>query len=121
MGTKRIGNWVSFLIDISTSTTISDECDLGACYDYMLLEVPTITTGTLSVQILRESAGTARNAYSTDSDGSNAQLLADSGSGAFMWIVPIHGARYIKVTAGAAQAADRTFYARGIDRYLTWN
>lgn len=121
MAYKRIGLWQSFEIDISDSTTISDECDLGGCFDYMLLEVPTITSGTLSVQILRASAGTARNAYSIDADGSNAQLLADSGTGAFMWMVPIHGARYIKVTAGAAQGADRTFYARGIDQYLTWH
>jgi hypothetical protein len=120
MAYPRIGKWVSFEIDISDSTTISDECDLGAPYEYMLLEVPTLTTGTLSVQILRASAGTARNAYSTDADGSNAQLLADSSSGAFIWIVPIHGAQYIKVTAGAAQAADRTFWVRGVNRYLSY-
>ena len=120
MANKRIGTWKSFEIDISTSTTISDECDLGAPYEYMLLEVPTLTSGILSVQVLRASAGTARNLYNTDADGSNAQLLADSGTGAFMWIVPIHGAQFIKVTAGAAQAADRTFWVRGVDRYLSY-
>jgi len=121
MANKRIGNWISFEIDISTSTTVSDECDLGAPYEYMLLEVPTLTAGTLSVQVLRASAGTARNLRGVDGDGSDAALLADSSSGAFMWKVPICGAQYIKVTAGAAQAADRTFYVRGIDRYLAWN
>jgi len=120
MANKRIGTWKSFEIDISDSTTISDECDLGAPYDYMLLEVPTIDTGTLSVQVLRASAGTARNLYDTDKDGSNAQLLADSGEGAFIWIVPIHGAQFIKVTAGGAQSTDRTFYARGVNRYLSY-
>ena len=113
-------NWISFEIDISDSTTISDECDLGASYEYMLLEVPTITEGTLSVQVLRATGGTARNLYSTDADGSNAQVIADSGTGAFMWYVPIGGARYIKVTAGAAQSADRTFYVRGVNRYLSY-
>jgi hypothetical protein len=120
MAYPRIGEWIDFEIDISDSTTISDECDLGAPYEYMLLEVPTITEGTLSVQALRASAGTARNLYDTDKDGSNAQLIADSGTGAFMWIVPIHGAQYIKVTAGAAQSADRTFYVRGVNRYLSY-
>jgi len=120
MSYPRIGKWTSFEIDISDSTTISDECDLGAPYEYMLLEVPTIDTGTLSVQALRASAGTARNLYDTDKDGSNAQLLADSGEGAFMWIVPIHGAQFIKVTAGGAQSTDRTFYARGVNRYLSY-
>lgn len=120
MAYPRIGEWISFEIDISDSTTISDECNLGAPYEYMLLEVPTITTGTLSVQALRASAGTARDLYSTDADGSDAQLLADSSSGAFIWRVPIGGAQYIKVTAGAAQAADRTFYVRGVNRYLSY-
>jgi len=120
MAYPRIGKWISFEIDISDSTTVSDECNLGAPYEYMLLEVPTLTSGTLSVQVLRASAGTARNLYKTDADGSNAQLLADSGTGAFMWIVPIGGAQYIKVTAGAAQSADRTFWVRGFNRYLSY-
>ena len=72
MAAKRIGNWISFLIDISTSTTISDECDLGAPYEYMLLEVPTITSGTLSVQVLRATGGTARNLHLTvNADGTD--------------------------------------------------
>jgi len=121
MANKRIGNWISFEIDISDSTTISDECNLGAPYEYMLLEVPTITSGTLSVQVLRASAGTARNLHLTvNADGTTAQVISDSGTGAFIWSVPIHGAQYIKVTAGAAQSADRTFWVRGADRYLSY-
>ena len=119
---KRIGTWKSFEIDISDSTTISDECDLGAPYEYMLLEVPTLTSGTLSVQALRASGGTARNLHLTvNADGTDEQIISDSGTGAFIWIVPIGGTQYIKVTAGAAQAADRTFWVRGVDRYLAWN
>jgi len=118
MAYKRIGRWVSFEIDISDSTTVSDECNLEGCFQYMLLEVPTIVSGTLSVQALRATAGTARDLYSTDGDGSDAQLLADSGSGAFMWCVPIGGAQYIKVTTGGTQTSDVTFYARGVDQYL---
>lgn len=119
MAYKRIGRWISFEIDISDSTTISDECNLGGCFEYMLLEVPTIVSGTLSVQALRATAGTARNLHLTvNADGTDAQVISDSGTGAFMWCVPIGGAQYIKVTAGAAQTSDVTFYARGVDQYL---
>ena len=121
MAYPRIGKWISFEIDISDSTTISDECDLGAPYEYMLLEVPTITSGTLSVQVLRASAGTARNLHLTvNADGTDAQIISDTITGALIWRVPIGGAQFIKVTAGAAQGADRTFWVRGVNRYLSY-
>jgi len=121
MANKRIGIWKSFEIDISDSTTISDECDLGAPYDYMLLEVPTIDTATLTVQALRASGGTARNLDLTvNADGTTAAITSDSGTGAFIWIVPIHGAQFIKLVANAAQSTDRTFWVRGVDRYLSY-
>ena len=121
MAYPRIGKWTSFEIDISDSTTISDECDLGAPYEYMLLEVPTITSGTLSVQVLRASGGTARNLHLTvNADGTDAQIISDTITGALIWRVPIGGAQFIKVTAGAAQSADRTFYVRGVNRYLSY-
>lgn len=122
MAYPRIGNWISFEIDISDSTTVSDECDLGAPYEYMLLEVPTITGSTLTVQILRASGGTARSLHITDpaDGGDNVVISATSGTGAFMWRVPIGGARYIKILAGTAQTADRTFYVRGVNRYLSY-
>ena len=123
MAYKRIGRWKSFEIDITDSTTLSDECDLEGCFNYMLLEVPTITGATLTVQVLRASGGTARSLHITDpaDGGDNVVISATSGTGAFMWMVPIQGARYIKILAGTAQAADRTFWVRGVDQYLTWN
>jgi len=121
MAYPRIGNWVSFEIDISDSTTVSDECDLGAPYEYMLLEVPTIVSGTLSVQVLRASAGTARNLHLTvNADGTDARIISDSGSGAFMWCVPIGGAQYIQVTTQGTQTSDVTFWVRGVNRYLSY-
>jgi len=116
---KRIGQWVSFEIDISDSTTVSDECNLGGCFDYMLLEVPTITQATLTVQAVRAVGGTARNLHIFDpADGGDNKLITADATGAIMLCVPIHGAQYIKVVASVAQTADRTFYARGVDKYL---
>lgn len=121
--TKRIGTWKSFELDITDSTTISDECDLGAPYGYMLLEVPEINASTLTVQAVRAAAGTARDLHITDpADGGDNVLVSESsGTGAFIWEVPIHGAQYIKLVAGTAQNTDRTFWVRGVDRYLAWN
>ena len=123
MASKRIGIWKSFEIDISDSTTISDECNLGAPFEYMLLEVPAINASTLTVQAVRAAAGTARPLHITDPiDGGDNVLVSEaSGTGAFMWEVPIHGAQYIKLVAGTAQTADRVFYVRGVDRYLAYS
>jgi len=119
MAYKRMGQWISFEIDISADTKISDECNLGGCFDYMLLEIPTIDTATLTVQAVRAVAGTARNLHITDpADGGDNKLISASGTGAIMWCVPIHGAQYIKLVANAAQTADRVFYVRGVDKYL---
>lgn len=121
MAYPRIGKWKSFEIDISASTTISDECDLDAPYEYMLLEVPTIDKAKLSVQALRESGGDVRNLHLTNpADGTDNLIESDSQTGAFIWCVPIRGAQYIKVTTDAVQTADRTFYVRGVDRYLSY-
>jgi len=122
MAYPRIGKWVSFEIDISDSTTVSDECDLGAPYEYMLLEVPAINASTLTVQAVRAAAGTARDLHITDpADGGDNVLVSEtSGTGAFVWEVPLHGAQYIKLVAGTAQTADRTFWVRGVDRYLSY-
>jgi len=122
MANKRIGKWKSFEIDISDSTTVSDECDLGGCFDYMLLEAPEITQGKLTVQVVRATGGTAMNFHVTSlADGTDNKVISDDTTGTFIWCVPIHGAQYIKIVAENAQGRDRTFYARGIDRYLTWN
>ena len=119
MAQQRVGKWVNFEIDVSDDAKISDECNLGGSFEYMLLEVPTITSGTLTVQALRASAGTARNLHVTDPvDGGDNVLISASGAGGFMWCVPIHGAQFIKVVSSVNQADDRTFYARGIGQYL---
>jgi len=122
MAYKRIGRWQSFEIDISDSTTLSDECDLEGYFDYMLLEVPTVDKSRLTIQPLRVSGGTVRNLSLTiPTTGEEIRVRSASTTGAYMWCVPLHGVRYFKVLAEIVQTADRTFYARGIDQYLTWN
>lgn len=119
MAYQRVGRWVSFEIDISDDTKISDECNLGGCFESMLLEVPAIDTAQLTIQALRATAGTPRNLHISDpDDGGDNKLISASGEGAFMWCVPIHGAQFIKVVSSAVQTADVTFYARGIGKYL---
>jgi hypothetical protein len=111
----QIGRWITFEIDISDSTTISDEVNLGGNYQWLMLEVPTIDTAILTVHVAREAGGTFRSLHTA---GADTQIASDSGTGDFMWGFPIHGAQFIKVVASAAQTADRTFYARGTDRYV---
>jgi len=108
-------DWKSCVIAQSGQT--SAECDLGQPYRFILIDIPTIDTATVTVQVARESGGTFRNLYVTDAaDGGPNKVIADSGTGAFMWMVEAGGVQYIKMYASAAQStAAVTFYIRGLD------
>jgi len=101
---------------IAKAGTLSGVCDLQRPYEYALIQVPTIDTATVTVRVSRTKTGTGVDLYKTDGDGSNAKVISDSGTGNFMWLVPIAGAQYLWFYASAAQStAAVTFYVRGFN------
>ena len=116
----RESGWKSCVI--AKSGTLSAVCDLGKAYEYALIQVPTVDSGTVGVRVSRSATGTGVNLYTVDADGSNAQVLMDSGTGNLMWAVPIYGAQFLWFIAGAAQTtAAVTFYVRGFNGAVKTN
>lgn len=107
------GEWLDAVITTADDDDLTAEVNLGMPYDTILIHVPTITTGTLAVQVSTESGGTFADLSLTDADGSDAPVVADSGTGGFYWRVPC-GFQFIKLKTGASQGDDRTFKVRGI-------
>ena len=95
----------------------SAECDLGQPFRFIIVEVPTVDTATLTIQTARASGGTFRNLYLTDpADGGNNKVIAASGEGGFIWAVDVGAIQYVKIYASAAQTtAAVTFYIKGAD------
>lgn len=101
---------------IAKSGTLSGVCDLQRPYEWALIQVPTVDTATITVRISRTKTGTGVDLYGTDADGSNAKVISDSGTGNFMWAVPLRGAQYVWFYASAAQStAAVTFYVKGFN------
>lgn len=109
--------WKPALVDISVSTTESEEVDLGKEYKKLLVLVPTITSSTVSVEVAKSSGGTYFPLYRLDDDATGD--FADATTAATTTkavIFNIGGAQFIKILCGSAQTTtDKTFYVKGID------
>jgi len=100
-------DWLTCLIDVSVNATDSEEANLGRECDYLLIEIPTITSANLSLKVSRTSGGTFQAL------GSGSQLIA-AGTGAFTTTVKLGGYQFIKIISSVSQAADITFRVRGM-------
>ena len=111
----RTSAWKSCVI--AQSGQLSAVCDLGRAYEYAVVQVPTIDTATLVVRASRAVDGTGVGLYIThDQTAVPVALNIASGTGNFMWIIPLKGVQYLWFYAGAAQTtAAVTFYVRGFD------
>jgi hypothetical protein len=109
------------LVDISASTTISEEVDLGAAFKYLLVLIPTITASTVTVHVSDVTGGTFYPLYeiktqiAADVYG-DFPFLTTSATTAHSVIFMIGGAQYIKIVCGSAQTVtDKTFTVRGFN------
>lgn len=111
------GAFLDCQIDISDSTTLSDEVDLGRSYTHILVLIPTITAAQISVRVAKGSGGTYYPVYDfldidADTDVLQATVSATTSKAI---IFKIGCARYIKLYSSAEQVADRDFVVRGFD------
>jgi len=116
-GVFKIGAWKDCQIDISDSTTLSDEVDLGHDFTHLLVLVPTITSTQISVQVAKGSGGTYYPVYDfLDSDADTDVLQATVAATTSKAIIfKIGAVRFIKLLSSQAQASDRDFVVRGFN------
>lgn len=117
----RVSEWKECVI--AASGQLSAVCDLGKPYENAVVQVPTIDEGTLVVRASRTLTGTGVGLYIThDQTAVPVALNVASGTGNFMWIIPLMGVQYLWFYAGAAQSSGAvTFYVRGFNGAVTTN
>jgi len=103
---NEYGSWVDATITIATDDDLTAAVDLGADYDTLIVYIPTLTSAELTLYVSETLAGTY---YAV---GNSVTVAAGTGGFIDVWI--LGGARYIKIGTSAAQGANRTFRVRGI-------
>lgn len=89
------GNWK--IATIADEGTVSSAVDLGGHYPYMLIQIPTIDSANISVQVAEEQGGTY------DDLGLSTNVIA-AATGSFHTTIKIGGWRYIKIKSSATQS-----------------
>lgn len=100
------GKWKDALIDQSEDDDLSEEVDLGAPFQQMQIEIPTMDGTDIELMVARATDGT----YYRLGDGT---AVIHGGEGAFTTTVMLGGYRFVKVHTTNPQTADRTIRVRG--------
>jgi len=102
-------------VTIAKDGTTSGAVDLGKPFKSLLIFVPTITEGTLTITTAMTADGTYQtlNVISTN-DADDDAITLSSGTGGINVTVPFFGWQHLKLV-GAEQAAARTLYVAGYD------
>ncbi len=109
------GNWKTALFDISESTTLTAEVDLGDVFDTLLIRIPTITAASISVKVAEASGGTFQDLYMTiPTTGAPIQVKTSSATTAHILQLPLGGFQYIKLLSSAEQGEDRSCSVCGV-------
>jgi len=93
-------------ISIAASGTTSKAADLGGNFQYLHIEIPTITSAQLSLQVSHAIGGTYQD-YGES-------VLTQAGTGAYNDTWKLGGWRYIKIKSSDAQISTVIFKLRGI-------
>ena len=99
---------------IANGGTSSAAVDLGKEFEFMVIELPALTSATIKPQISETLGGTYYDVYGTPpASGAAVKVITAATTGEYCWIVPLGCARFIKIVAGTAQAAERLIRVRG--------
>ena len=98
-----IDNWQT--VTVASSATKSAEVDLGGNCDTVQVIIPTIDSGTVSIEVATESGGT----FYTLGNGQTTK----SGTGNYATEFRLGGYQFIKIVCSATQTATRSFLVRG--------
>ena len=101
---------------IALSGTTSGAVDLERSFRSLIVAIPTISNGTLSLTVSDTSDGTYQALYGISlTDGDDDQVLCSTGTGGFTVVVPYFGFQHLKVVASAEQAAARAIKVCGFN------
>jgi len=116
--------WQSVTLDIDKTAEYSgqdidrtsDLCDLTHDCSGVLVFVPTIDSGTISLLVQRDSTITTVPValhYRQTSDNATALQATTSSAGGYVFHFQLDGIRYFRIYSSVNQTADRTYYVRG--------
>lgn len=89
------GHWKAATL---TDSVTSAEVDLGADYDYLQIQIPTLSSAaTIKIQTAEKAGGTYRDLGDT--------MTTDSGTHNYHDVFLLGGFRFIKVVASASQTS----------------
>ncbi len=100
------GEWKAATKD--SGDTSSDEVDLGRDYEFLEVQIPTITAATLKLTVSETTGGTFRDLGNS--------ITTSSGTHNYHDVWGLGGWQFVKVVASAAQGSDREIRVRGMRR-----
>ena len=107
------GEWVT--CEIEDGETASTECDLGRVYETVIVQLPSLASGTIAVQGAKVTGGTPKNIYTYNpADGLIDQMITAATTGDCFIVFPIGGYQYITFVSGASQSGGDTIYCQGV-------
>ena len=98
------GEWKA--ATIASGGTSSAEVDLGRDYNYLEIQIPTLTSCTLKIQVAEKTAGT----FYDLGDG----VTTNPGTHNYADTFKLGGYQFIKVVASATQDEQRLIRVRGM-------
>lgn len=90
---------------IASAGTASAEVDLGNNFEYLNVILPTLTSGTVKVQVSDVSGGTFQDLGSS--------VTTSTTTGAYSTTFKLGGYQFVKIVSSAAQGAERSIKVRG--------
>ena len=97
------GDWLA--ATIAASGTSSAEVNLGASFDLLEIQIPTVTSCTLKVQISETTGGTFYDL---------GNVTTDTTTGAYSDVFKLGGYQFIKIVSSATQSVERLIRVRGM-------
>ncbi len=97
------GSWKAATITAGTS---SDEVDLGRDYDFLDIQIPAMTAGTIKIQVAEKTGGTFRDL----GDG----ITTAMGTHNYHDVFKLGGYQFIKVVSSVSQSGTVLIRVRGM-------
>ncbi len=99
------GSWKAATITVALGTT-SAEVDLGRDFDYLQIQIPTVGSCTLKLQVAEKTGGTFQDLGSG--------VTTDTTTGGYTDTWKLGGYQFIKVVSSATQTIERLIRVRGM-------
>ena len=115
MPNLRTSGWMSAVV--ADEGTTSAAVDLGAPYRSLAIDIPTIDSSTVTVQVAMTAGDTYKTLYVISlNDGDDDNAITTAGTGGIMVVFPVFGFQYLKILCGTTQSTSAvTFYVRGFN------